>query len=99
MPIYLAIFIGQVDIGSVVVGFMHRQSAGIRMMPASYAAGSGKEPLRQVRAGAAIVQQGREDTGLESARNAGAIGRIDQPRADQALQNAVFIRVRESGTV
>src|SRR5579871_3271322 len=69
------------------------------MMSAGYAARSGKEPLRQVRTSAAIVQHRWKDAGFESARNAGAIGRINQSGADQALHKGVFVRIGQTSTV
>ena len=96
MPINLAVFGRQMLIRHVIIGFVNDQATRIRMM-AEYGSASRcrKKRLRQLWAGRIVIQDGRENAGLEAADDSRRVRRIHQPLCNQSLNNGVLLRFRQ----
>jgi hypothetical protein len=95
MPVDLAVFICQMHVRNVVIGFMNDQAPRIGMMPEHRcAAGRREERLRKLWAVCAVIQHGRKYSGLYAADYARRVCGIHQPLRDQRLHDGDFLGVR-----
>jgi len=74
---------GEMYIGRVIVGFVNGKAAGIGMVTEyGGAAWRREEGLGEMRAGGAVVQDGRKNTSVDAPDDAGGIRWIDEPGGD-----------------
>src|SRR5437660_8679631 len=99
VAINLAIFMGEVYIGSIVICLMDRKAAGIRVMPMESAAWCREKRLRQMRARAPIIQYGWEYARLKTTGEIGTIIGIDQSCCDEILQDLVLVCIGKPCTM
>src|SRR5262249_37181178 len=77
VAVNFAIFVGEMNVGDIVVGFMHHQSARIRVVANDGRAARRREKrLGELRAGGPVINESGKDSGLRAANNACGIGGV-----------------------
>ena len=85
-----AVGVGEIDRALIVGGLMHRKPAGVRMVSAKIAAGRCLEGKGQRRAGRAVIENRRENTGLQAAGDGSRIGGVDQTLREEVGNDLVL---------
>src|SRR5664279_1641072 len=99
VPVYGPVLVGKVRVRDVVVGFMHRKSAGIGMVSVVHAAGCRIKRLWEMRAWAVVIQHGRKYPRDQATGKRSVVVGIDQPLCQQRVQDRLPVRRPESSAM